>query len=162
MLRAIALVEAAMLSMVLLAVLFAVGTIVAGNLWWKTRALLRQARAFGDDGRTIDVEMAHKDASETRFRNADVTGIWSGQAFRVIFRMRLRRRGRSRRPNSLTQRKLCLNFNQSCGQRSVVVHFMSPCLPVWGACADTQGLPSTEIRLFAKALPFSRASLRRL
>jgi hypothetical protein len=85
-LSAIVLVEAAMLSVVLLAVLFAVGTIVAGNLWWKTRALLRQARAFGDDGRTSDVEMAHKDASgdevSKRRRNRDTVRAtryeWSG------------------------------------------------------------------------------------
>jgi membrane protein implicated in regulation of membrane protease activity len=58
------LVVAAMLSVVLLAVLFAVGVIVVGYLWWKTRALRKQARAFGDDGRTIDVEVVHKDSSE--------------------------------------------------------------------------------------------------
>jgi Flp pilus assembly protein TadB len=61
-LSAIMLVAAAMLSMVLLAVLFAVGTIVVGYLWWKTRALRRQAHAFGDDGRTVDVEIVHKDS----------------------------------------------------------------------------------------------------
>jgi hypothetical protein len=61
-LSAIVLVGAAMLSVVLLAVLFAVGTIVAGFLWWKTRTLRRQARAFGDDGRTVDVEVVHKDS----------------------------------------------------------------------------------------------------
>jgi hypothetical protein len=54
------LVVAAMLSVVLLAVLFAVGTMVVGYLWWKTRALRRHARAFGDDGRTVDVEVIHK------------------------------------------------------------------------------------------------------
>ncbi|WP_236596775.1 hypothetical protein [Paraburkholderia hiiakae] len=57
---AIVLVVAAMLSVVLLAVLFAVGTVVAGYLWWKMRALRRQASEFGDDGRTIDVEVVHK------------------------------------------------------------------------------------------------------
>ncbi|WP_233809690.1 hypothetical protein [Paraburkholderia sp. HP33-1] len=57
----IVLVVAAMLSVVLLAVLFGVGTIVVGYLWWKMRALRRQARAFGDDGRTVDVEVVHKD-----------------------------------------------------------------------------------------------------
>jgi Flp pilus assembly protein TadB len=61
-LSAIVLVAVAMLSVVLLAVLFAVGTIVVGYLWWKTRALRRQARAFGDDGRTVDVEVVHKDS----------------------------------------------------------------------------------------------------
>ncbi|WP_322031318.1 hypothetical protein [Paraburkholderia sp. J76] len=59
---AIVLVVAAMLSVVLLAVLFAVGVVVAGYLWWKIRALRRQAREFGDDGRTIDVEVVHKDS----------------------------------------------------------------------------------------------------
>jgi membrane protein implicated in regulation of membrane protease activity len=59
---AIVLVGAAMLSVILLAVLFAVGTIVAGYLWWKIRALRRQAGAFGDDGRTVDVEVVHKDS----------------------------------------------------------------------------------------------------
>ncbi|MFL9963654.1 hypothetical protein PQR02_21795 [Paraburkholderia sediminicola] len=61
-LGAIVFVAAAMLSVVLLAVLFAVGTIVGGYLWWKTRALRKQARAFGDDGRTVDVEVVHKDS----------------------------------------------------------------------------------------------------
>ncbi|MBP0595295.1 hypothetical protein J8I87_37730 [Paraburkholderia sp. LEh10] len=60
-LSAIVLVAAAMLSVVLLTVLFAVCTLVVGYLWWKTRALRRQARAFGDDGRTVDVEIVHKD-----------------------------------------------------------------------------------------------------
>lgn len=59
---AIVLVVAAMLSVVLLAVLFAVGVVVAGYLWWRIRALRRQAREFGDDGRTIDVEVVHKDS----------------------------------------------------------------------------------------------------
>jgi membrane protein implicated in regulation of membrane protease activity len=59
---AIVLVGAAMLSVILLAVLFAVGAIVAGYLWWKIRALPRQTRAFGDDGRTVEVEVVHKDA----------------------------------------------------------------------------------------------------
>ena len=59
---AIVLVVAAMLSLVLLAVLFAVGVVVAGYLWWRIRALRRQAREFGDDGRTIDVEVVHKDS----------------------------------------------------------------------------------------------------
>jgi membrane protein implicated in regulation of membrane protease activity len=58
----IVLVAAAMLSVVLLAVLFAVGVIVAGYLWWRIRALRRQAREFGDDGRTVDVEVVHKDS----------------------------------------------------------------------------------------------------
>ena len=61
-LSAIVLVGAAMLSVVLLAVLFAVGTIVAGYLWWKIRALRRQARAFGDDDRIVDVEVIDKDS----------------------------------------------------------------------------------------------------
>ena len=55
------LVAAAMFSIVLLAVLFGLGTVVAGYVWWKLRALRREARAFGDDGRTIDVEVVHKD-----------------------------------------------------------------------------------------------------
>lgn len=59
---AIVLVVAAMLSLVLLAVLFAVGVVVAGYLWWRIRALRRQVREFGDDGRTIDVEVVHKDS----------------------------------------------------------------------------------------------------
>ncbi|MFC0401407.1 hypothetical protein [Paraburkholderia rhizosphaerae] len=63
-LSAIVLVVAAMLSLVLLAVLFAVGTIIAGYLWWKTRALRKHPRAFGDDGRTIDVEVVHKDSPD--------------------------------------------------------------------------------------------------
>jgi membrane protein implicated in regulation of membrane protease activity len=63
-LGAIVLVAAAIMSVVLLAVLFAVGTIVVGYLWWKTRALRKQARAFGDDGRTVDVEVVHKDSPE--------------------------------------------------------------------------------------------------
>ena len=60
---AIVFVAAAMMSVVLLAVLFAVGAIAVGYLWWKTRALRKQARAFGDDGRTVDVEVVHKDSS---------------------------------------------------------------------------------------------------
>ncbi|SIT45583.1 conserved hypothetical protein [Paraburkholderia piptadeniae] len=64
LLSAIVLVAAAMLSVVLLAVLFALGTVVAGYLWWKTRALRRQARAFSDDGRTVDVEVVHKDSRD--------------------------------------------------------------------------------------------------
>jgi Flp pilus assembly protein TadB len=63
-LSVIVLVAAAMLSVVLLAVLFAVGTIAVGYLWWKTRALRRQARAFGDDGRTVDVEVVQKDLND--------------------------------------------------------------------------------------------------
>ena len=67
---AIIFVAAAMMSLVLLAVLFVVGTIVAGYLWWRIRALRKQARAFGDerafgdDGRTIDMELVHKDTPE--------------------------------------------------------------------------------------------------
>ena len=38
--------------------------IVVGYLWWKTRALRRQAHAFGDDGRTVDVEIVHKDSPD--------------------------------------------------------------------------------------------------
>ncbi|MEM5382806.1 hypothetical protein VSR68_04270 [Paraburkholderia phymatum] len=64
LLSAIVLVAAAMLSVVLLAVLFAVGTVVVGYFWWKTRALRRQARVFGDDGRTVDVEVVHKDSPD--------------------------------------------------------------------------------------------------
>ncbi|WP_254640745.1 hypothetical protein [Burkholderia sp. GbtcB21] len=60
-LGAAVLVAAAMLSMVLLAVMFAAGAIAVGYLWWKTRALRRQTRAFGNDGRTVDVEVVHKD-----------------------------------------------------------------------------------------------------
>jgi hypothetical protein len=63
-LSVIVLVAAAMLSVVLLAVLFGIGTIVVGYLWWKTRALRRQARAFGDDGRTVDVEVVHKNSPD--------------------------------------------------------------------------------------------------
>jgi hypothetical protein len=48
----------------LLAALFAVGTIVVGYLWWKTRALRGQARAFGDDGRTVEVEVVHMESSD--------------------------------------------------------------------------------------------------
>ncbi|WP_232471141.1 hypothetical protein [Caballeronia hypogeia] len=58
------LVAAAMLSVVLLAVLFGVGTIVIGYFWWKTRALRRHARAFGDDGRTVDVEVVHENSRD--------------------------------------------------------------------------------------------------
>ena len=61
---AIMLVAAALVSVVLLAVLFGVGAIVVGYLWWKTRALRRQARAFGDDGRTVDVEAVYKDSPD--------------------------------------------------------------------------------------------------
>jgi membrane protein implicated in regulation of membrane protease activity len=61
---AIMLVAAALVSVVLLAVLFAVGAIVVGVLWWKTRALRRQARAFDDDGRTVDVEVVQKDSPD--------------------------------------------------------------------------------------------------
>ncbi|SAK73217.1 hypothetical protein AWB79_04198 [Caballeronia hypogeia] len=63
-LSVIVLVAAAMLSLVLLAVLFGVGTIVVGYLWWKTRALRRQMRAFGDDGRTVDVEVVPRDSPD--------------------------------------------------------------------------------------------------
>ncbi|MEM5372670.1 hypothetical protein V4C53_42570 [Paraburkholderia azotifigens] len=59
---AIVLVGAAMLSVILLAVLFAVSAIVAGYLWWKVRALRRQPRVFGDDGQTVDVEVIDKDS----------------------------------------------------------------------------------------------------
>ncbi|WP_321910672.1 MULTISPECIES: hypothetical protein [unclassified Paraburkholderia] len=69
---AIVLVVAAMLSLVLLAVLFAVGVVVAGYLWWRIRALRRQAREFGDDGRTIDVEVVHKDSRGDDGRTIDV------------------------------------------------------------------------------------------
>jgi hypothetical protein len=61
-LSVIVLVAAAMLSLVLLAVLFGLGTVAVGYLWWKMRALRRQAREFGDDGRTIDVQFVEKDA----------------------------------------------------------------------------------------------------
>lgn len=64
LLSAIVLVAAAMLSMVLLAVLFGVGTIVFCYFWWKTRALRRQGRGFGDDGRTVDVEVVHPDTPD--------------------------------------------------------------------------------------------------
>jgi hypothetical protein len=63
-LGAIMLVAAALVSVVLLAVLFGLGAIVAGYLWWKLRALRRQARAFGDDGRTVDVEVVHQDTPD--------------------------------------------------------------------------------------------------
>jgi hypothetical protein len=63
-LGAIMLVAAALVSVVLLAVLFGVGAIVAGYLWWKLRALRRQARAFGDDGRTVDVEVVRQDSPD--------------------------------------------------------------------------------------------------
>lgn len=61
---AIMLVAAALVSVVLLAVLFGVGAVVFGYLWWKTRALRRQAREFGDDGRTVDVEIVTKDSPD--------------------------------------------------------------------------------------------------
>jgi Flp pilus assembly protein TadB len=61
---AIMLVAAALVSVVLLAVLFGVGAVVFGYLWWKTRALRRQAREFGDDGRTVDVEIVAKDSPD--------------------------------------------------------------------------------------------------
>jgi hypothetical protein len=64
LLSAIVLVAAAMLSMVLLAVLFGVGTIAFGYFWWKTRALRRQGRGFGDGGRTVDVEVVHPDTPD--------------------------------------------------------------------------------------------------
>ncbi|MDQ7978857.1 hypothetical protein QYH69_16540 [Paraburkholderia sp. SARCC-3016] len=57
---AIMLVAAALVSVVLLAVLFVVGMIVVGYLWWKTRSLRRHARAFGDDARTVDVEVVQE------------------------------------------------------------------------------------------------------
>jgi len=60
----IMLVAAALVSVVLLAVLFGVGAVVFGYLWWKTRALRRQAREFGDDGRTVDVEVVPKESSD--------------------------------------------------------------------------------------------------
>jgi hypothetical protein len=63
-LGAIVLVAAAMLSIIVLAVLFGVGTIVVGYLWWKTRELRRQARTFGDDGRIVDVEVVHRDVAD--------------------------------------------------------------------------------------------------
>jgi Flp pilus assembly protein TadB len=63
-LGAIVLVTAAMLSLILLAVLFAVGMIVVGYLWWKTRELRRQARTFGDNGRIVDVEVVHRDVAD--------------------------------------------------------------------------------------------------
>jgi Flp pilus assembly protein TadB len=65
-LSAIVLVATALLSVVLFAALLAVGTIVVGYLWWKTRALRRQARAraFGDDDRIIDVEVVHRNSPD--------------------------------------------------------------------------------------------------
>jgi hypothetical protein len=63
-LGAIVLVTAAMLSVILLAVLFGVGAIVIGYLWWKTRELRRQARTFGNDGRIVDIEVVDMDATE--------------------------------------------------------------------------------------------------
>ncbi|MEX3936168.1 hypothetical protein AB4Y32_31020 [Paraburkholderia phymatum] len=63
-LSAIVLVTAAMLSVVLLAVLFAVGTVGVGYFWWKTRALRRQARAFSDDERTVDMEVVYKNSTD--------------------------------------------------------------------------------------------------
>ncbi|MBN3766190.1 hypothetical protein [Burkholderia sp. Ac-20365] len=62
----VVLVGAALLSLVLLAVLLGVGTVVAGYLWWKIRALRRHAREFGDDGRTVDVEVVHKNERQDR------------------------------------------------------------------------------------------------
>jgi hypothetical protein len=59
-LSVIVLVTAAMLSVILLAVLFGVGTIVIGYLWWKTRELRRQARIFRDNGQIVDVEAVHE------------------------------------------------------------------------------------------------------
>ncbi|SAL86057.1 hypothetical protein AWB74_07546 [Caballeronia arvi] len=64
LLSAIVLVAAAMLSMVLLAIMFGVGTIVFVYFWWKTRALRRQGRGFGDDGRTVDVEIVHQNVPD--------------------------------------------------------------------------------------------------
>ncbi|SAK56581.1 hypothetical protein AWB77_01738 [Caballeronia fortuita] len=58
------LVAAAMLSLILLAILFGIGTVVVGYLWWKTRALRREARTFGDDGRTVDMEIVSEKASD--------------------------------------------------------------------------------------------------
>jgi hypothetical protein len=66
-LGAIVLVTAAMLSVVLLAILFGVGTIAVGYLWWKTRDLRRQARMFGDDGRTVDVEVVDETSTDDDF-----------------------------------------------------------------------------------------------
>jgi hypothetical protein len=63
-LGAIVFVAAAVVSVALLAALFAVGTIVVGYLWWKTRALRGQARAFGDDGRTVEVDVVHMESSD--------------------------------------------------------------------------------------------------
>jgi 4-hydroxybenzoate polyprenyltransferase len=60
---AIVFVAAAMLSIVLLAVMFGVGAIVAGYFWWKIRALRKHVQEFGYDGRTIDVEVVHKEDS---------------------------------------------------------------------------------------------------
>jgi hypothetical protein len=62
-LGAIVLVTAAMLSIIVLAVLFGLGLIVVGYLWWKTRELRRQARTFGVDGRIVDVEVVHRDVA---------------------------------------------------------------------------------------------------
>ncbi len=59
---AVVLVGAAMLSLILLAVLFGVGTIVAGYIWWKLRELRRQPRAFSDDGQIVDVEVIDEDS----------------------------------------------------------------------------------------------------
>jgi membrane protein implicated in regulation of membrane protease activity len=75
LLSAIVFVAAALLSVVLFAVLFAAGAVIVGYLWWKMRALRRrQADAlrggaygdggFRDDGRTIDMEVVHKDSPE--------------------------------------------------------------------------------------------------
>ena len=65
---AIVLVATALLSVVLFAVLLAVGTVVVGYLWWKTRALRRQVRARTfdrhDDDRTIDVEVIHRNSPD--------------------------------------------------------------------------------------------------
>ncbi|MGF6291806.1 MULTISPECIES: CPBP family intramembrane glutamic endopeptidase [Paraburkholderia] len=71
-LSAILFVVAATLSIVLFAVLFAVGTVVVGYLWWKMRKLRRQAAAYGDDGRTVDMEVVHRDTPDDDGRTIDM------------------------------------------------------------------------------------------
>jgi hypothetical protein len=66
---AVVFVAAAMMSLILLTVLLALGTVAVGYLWWKTRELRKHLRTYGernygDDGRTVDVEVVHKDSPE--------------------------------------------------------------------------------------------------
>ncbi len=67
---------ALMFSVVLVAVVLVAGTLGWGYLWWKTRELRKQMRAYPPRGAAIENEMAENDASSGN--------IIEGEAIRVM------------------------------------------------------------------------------